>query len=74
MALTNMIGSKYSKLTVIEEGSIYISATLTTIKRWRCKCDCGKIIEVRQDSLRSGNTRSCGCIARRAYASKRKET
>ena len=26
-----------------------------------CQCDCGKVVEVRRDSLISGNTTSCGC-------------
>lgn len=30
--------------------------------RWRCQCDCGRAVEVRQDSLHSGETRSCGCL------------
>ena len=63
MSLENIVGSKYGKLTVIKEGSLYIHVlTLVTIKKWICKCDCGKTVEVRQDSLRSGNTRSCGCM------------
>lgn len=27
-----------------------------------CKCDCGNITEIRYDMLKSGNTKSCGCI------------
>lgn len=30
---------------------------------WLCKCDCGKYTEVSRNSLRSGNTKSCGCKA-----------
>lgn len=30
--------------------------------RWYCDCDCGKSIIVWGYNLRSGNTRSCGCL------------
>lgn len=29
--------------------------------RWLCECDCGNLIIVKGNSLRSGHTRSCGC-------------
>jgi hypothetical protein len=29
---------------------------------WICKCDCGKEIIVSQNSLQTGNTKSCGCL------------
>lgn len=29
---------------------------------WQCRCDCGKMITVRGDSLTSGATKSCGCF------------
>ena len=28
---------------------------------WKCQCDCGTITNIKGDSLRSGNTKSCGC-------------
>src|SRR5262245_21105077 len=31
---------------------------------WKCVCQCGNQAIVRQSSLRSGNTRSCGCLRR----------
>lgn len=31
---------------------------------WLCLCDCGAHHEVRTTALRTGNTRSCGCLAR----------
>lgn len=34
---------------------------------WRCKCDCGKSTTVPSIDLKSGNTKSCGCLGR-AYA------
>ena len=31
---------------------------------WKCKCDCGNACTVAAGSLRSGNTKSCGCYCR----------
>lgn len=31
---------------------------------WRCKCDCGKLTTVSSVDLKSGNTKSCGCLGR----------
>lgn len=35
---------------------------------WKCKCDCGKETVVRGYSLKSGGTKSCGCMARKTVA------
>ena len=29
---------------------------------WKCQCECGNVISVRGTDLRSGNTKSCGCV------------
>jgi hypothetical protein len=54
------LGNKYGRLTVIESaGSTeeYCSYLL-----WKCKCECGNVAIVRGSLLRSGHTKSCGCL------------
>lgn len=29
---------------------------------WECKCDCGNLCVVAAENLKSGKTRSCGCL------------
>ena len=53
---TDLRGQKFNKLTVL-----YRVANQGRRVMWRCKCDCGKTINVRSDSLQSGHTTSCGC-------------
>lgn len=55
-------GKKYGKLLVLERCSYNIRKNAV----WKCRCDCGNIVEVLGMSLRSNHTTSCGC--------KRKET
>ena len=56
-----MIGKTFGLLTTIERlGKIKGRAA-----QWLCKCVCGKTLEVQQNNLRSGNTKSCGCTAQR---------
>lgn len=55
--IKDITNKKFGKLTVLEivgkkDGKCYY---------WKCQCDCGNIIEVNGVSLRSGNTKSCGC-------------
>lgn len=62
-AKINLIGQKYSHLTVIRESEIRKHGRVT----WECLCDCGNpnIILVTGKDLRNGNTQSCGCLKRK---------
>ena len=52
-----------SRLTVIERAEDYIEiSTMTHRDQWLCKCSCGNIVKVIGKSLRSGKTKSCGCL------------
>jgi len=35
---------------------------------WLCICDCGNLVEMPSNRLRTGNTRSCGCLRREKTA------
>lgn len=39
---------------------------------WLCQCFCGEPVKVPTNCLRSGNTRSCGCLRREYWKTKRK--
>lgn len=61
MERQDLTGRRFGRLVVIRHsGYVYF----TDGKRksvWHCRCDCGKEIDVRQDNLKSGTTKSCGC-------------
>ena len=56
--IKNKIGKKFGKLIVLEDtGKRQLKYVI-----WKCLCDCGNITEVRSNHLKSGHTKSCGCI------------
>jgi hypothetical protein len=57
----NLLGAKFGKLLVIEPGEDHVTPSGTIIRRWVCRCDCGKIKVVRAAFLINGHTKSCGC-------------
>lgn len=67
MTLIDLTNKRFNRLTVLHRSS----ANSTQNKpMWVCKCDCGNITTVRGTDLKSGNTKSCGCLDRES-ASKR---
>lgn len=54
----DMTGQKFGRLTVIK----YAYSDKHHNAVWQCQCECGNIVEVRGDTLRNGNTKSCGCL------------
>ena len=58
----NLIGQKFGRLTVIGPAEDAVQANGRTRVRWLCQCECGTILPVRGEGLRSGNTKSCGCL------------
>lgn len=53
-------GSRFTRLVVVE----FSHRTKARKFYWKCRCDCGRTTIVRSEQLRSGHTRSCGCLGR----------
>jgi len=53
-----MVGKRFNRLTVIKENGRSKQKCI----RWECYCDCGNILIIDGNSLRNGNTKSCGCL------------
>lgn len=59
VAKHDLAGQKFGRLTVIQQAE---NSANRRGARWLCKCDCGNEVIVRAYSLRSGETKSCGCL------------
>lgn len=55
--MIDITGQKFGKLTALECVGKLNGKTYS----WKCQCECGNITIVDGSSLRSGNTKSCGC-------------
>ncbi len=56
-AAVDISGLKFGRLRVLSRVVVADNRPY-----WHCLCDCGTMITVRSKSLRSGNTKSCGCL------------
>lgn len=65
-----MIGKKYGKLTVLKLDEKRSGKR----KYYICQCECGNLKSVRDDCLKSGNTKSCGCLLKEINNSKTQYT
>lgn len=54
----DIANKRFGKLVVIQEDGKDSRGNI----KWECKCDCGNIVTVSGALLRSGHTRSCGCL------------
>lgn len=60
------VGDRFGELTVIELLGLRKQASRDRNESWsKCQCSCGNIIEVRDNNLKTGMTRSCGCVSSR---------
>lgn len=54
----DLTGQRFTRLLVIER----VANDRHNNTRWRCACDCGAELLVIAQPLRSGRTKSCGCL------------
>jgi hypothetical protein len=71
--LIDLSGEKFGRLSVLSRAGTDTPPSGMRIPTWNCQCDCGTRIVVRGNSLRSGNTTSCGCF-RKEYERTHKRT
>lgn len=53
----DLTGKRFGRLMVIKRVGTRHRECL-----WECKCDCGKSIDTISSNLRTGHTKSCGCL------------
>ncbi len=63
----NIAGQKFGRLTAIK----YTHSNNDHKSCWDCICECGAFVNVTGKSLRSGGTKSCGCLKKESGTSNR---
>lgn len=61
MKRINLLGKSFNSLTVIEDLGIREYASRKWYF-WKCRCKCGKVTELPTSVIRTGKTKSCGCL------------
>ncbi len=62
VGMADLIGKPFGRLTVIRElWWRFFPCGKKDLRVW-CKCECGKEIDVFLSNLKSGHTKSCGCL------------
>lgn len=56
--LVDLTGKRFTKLLVIKR----VANDKSGNPHWLCKCDCGNYKVIQGGNLRSGHTKSCGCL------------
>lgn len=56
----DLIGTIFHRLTVIRRAANSNAGQ----RRWECLCSCGNVVVASTTKLRSGRTKSCGCLSR----------
>ena len=55
-----LLDKRFGRLTVIK----FMETKSSGVSIWECECDCGNVTQTSIGNLKSGNTKSCGCLQR----------
>ncbi len=61
-AIINLVGQRFGKLAVVR----FVGLNKYRYALWECRCDCGESVLIPSGKLRTGNSKSCGCLKREA--------
>lgn len=64
----NLVGLRFGRLFV--ESLVEDEASSSVPTRYKCLCDCGNRVVVRGYNLKSGGTKSCGCLQKEVAANR----
>lgn len=53
---------QFGLLTVLYRAEDYVQPSGQHKRIWHCRCKCGNECDIRASDLKSGNTKSCGCL------------
>ena len=69
----DLTGRVYGRLTVLQRSGTLVNPNGRKKLTWLCRCICGQQSVIRGEKLRSGHTKSCGCLRREGPAPRRGE-
>ena len=58
----DLTGMQFGLLTVLYRAEDYVQPSGQHKRIWHCRCKCGNECDIRASDLKSGNTKSCGCL------------
>ena len=64
-SLINRVGERFGNLIVTSRANDYVAPNGSRHVMWNCRCDCGSDTVVDACQLKSGKTKSCGCLRKR---------
>lgn len=62
----DLVGRQFGKLTVLYRAKDYVQPSGQHKRMWHCVCECGNECDIRAADLKTGNTKSCGCLQKAA--------